>query len=221
MRMSIYSYTFDFDTFKNDIFKSVIFRYFQKWLFRSFWHFWIFFISTILRMTLSKMTFESVWIDRHPQIVSRIQGYICIYFLIKSYLLHILMLHTIVDDVVSCSFYINIFLPWCVERQDSMLYMQYVCYSPIECLLLFEVPIDSIFGVIRSTTLKGFGSIYFFAYCFYWTELEECLTRKKIKLEVWDGLDYNSIVFSVLFEFCVASQTVETPMGWFKNKLGL
>ena len=28
--MSIYSYTFDFDTFKNDTFKSVIFRYSQK-----------------------------------------------------------------------------------------------------------------------------------------------------------------------------------------------
>ena len=26
MRMSIYTYTFDFDTFKNDTFKSVIFR---------------------------------------------------------------------------------------------------------------------------------------------------------------------------------------------------
>ena len=40
MRMSIYSYTFDFDTFKNDTFKSVIFRNSQKWLFGSFWHFW-------------------------------------------------------------------------------------------------------------------------------------------------------------------------------------
>ena len=29
-RMSIYSYTFDFDTFKNDTFKRVIFRYSQK-----------------------------------------------------------------------------------------------------------------------------------------------------------------------------------------------
>ena len=29
MRMSIYSYTFDFDTFKNDTFRSVIFRYSQ------------------------------------------------------------------------------------------------------------------------------------------------------------------------------------------------
>ena len=28
--MGIYSYTFDFDTFKNDTFKSVIFRYFDK-----------------------------------------------------------------------------------------------------------------------------------------------------------------------------------------------
>ena len=36
----IYSYTFDFDTFKNDTFKSVIFRYFHKWLLRSFWYFW-------------------------------------------------------------------------------------------------------------------------------------------------------------------------------------
>ena len=110
--------------------------------------------------------------------------YFCLFFDKILSTLHP-MLHTIVDDVVSCSFYINIFLvPWCVERQDSMLYMQYVCYSPIECLLLFEVPIDSIFGVIPSTTLKGFGSIYFFAYCFYWTELENSLTRKKkIKLD--------------------------------------
>ena len=35
MRMSIYSYTFDFDTFK-----SVIFRYSQKRLFGLCWHFW-------------------------------------------------------------------------------------------------------------------------------------------------------------------------------------
>ena len=28
--VGIYSYIFDFDTFKNDTFKSVIFRYFQK-----------------------------------------------------------------------------------------------------------------------------------------------------------------------------------------------
>ena len=39
LRMSIYSYTFDFDTFKNDTFKSVIFRFSQKWLLGSFWHF--------------------------------------------------------------------------------------------------------------------------------------------------------------------------------------
>ena len=38
--MGIYSYTFDFDTFKNDPFKSVIFRYSQKWLLGPFWHFW-------------------------------------------------------------------------------------------------------------------------------------------------------------------------------------
>ena len=33
--MSIYSCTFDFDTFKNDTFKCVIFRYSQKCLFGS------------------------------------------------------------------------------------------------------------------------------------------------------------------------------------------
>ena len=40
MRMSIYSYTFNFDTFKNDTFKNVIFSYSQKWLFGPFWDYW-------------------------------------------------------------------------------------------------------------------------------------------------------------------------------------
>ena len=67
--VGIYSYTFDFDTFKNDTFKRVIFRYSQKWLFGLFWHFWRkFWFRHFQEWHFSKWHFcESVWVDRHPQ----------------------------------------------------------------------------------------------------------------------------------------------------------
>ena len=45
MAVDIYSYTFDFDTFKNNTFKSVIFTYFRKWIFGIILHFWRKFLS--------------------------------------------------------------------------------------------------------------------------------------------------------------------------------
>ena len=62
MRLSIYSYTFNFGTFKNYTFKSVIFRYSQKSLLTYLDHF-----DTFKNDTLENDTFESVWVDRHPQ----------------------------------------------------------------------------------------------------------------------------------------------------------
>ena len=59
--MGIYSYTFDFDTFKNDTFKSVIFRFSQKWLFDHFDTFGENFDFD----TFKNDTFESVWVDAH------------------------------------------------------------------------------------------------------------------------------------------------------------
>ena len=49
MRMSIYFYTFDFDTFKNDTFKSVIFRYSHLCIILAL-------LEKILILTLSRMT---------------------------------------------------------------------------------------------------------------------------------------------------------------------
>ena len=57
MAVGMYSYTFDFDTFKNDTFKSVIFRYSQKmtiWAILTLLEKIL--ILTLSRMTLSKMT---------------------------------------------------------------------------------------------------------------------------------------------------------------------
>ena len=66
--MSIYSYTFNFDIFKNDTFKSVIFRYSQKWLFGSFGE--NFDIDTFKNDTSKNDTFESVWADRYPLFIA-------------------------------------------------------------------------------------------------------------------------------------------------------
>ena len=60
--MGIYSYTFDFDTFKNDTFKSVIFKYSQQWLLGPFWHLGENFdFDTFKNDTFENDTFESVW----------------------------------------------------------------------------------------------------------------------------------------------------------------
>ena len=68
--MSIYYYTFDFDTLKNDTFKSVIFRYSQKWLLGPFWHFG----ENFEFDTFKNDTFESVYVDRHPPSVHYIKS---------------------------------------------------------------------------------------------------------------------------------------------------
>ena len=63
--------------------------------------------------------------------------------------------------------------------KDSMLYMQYVCYSgiaAIECLLLFEVPIDSIFGVIPWKDLGPY--ISFWSGSFFRSFVRALLTYK-------------------------------------------
>ena len=52
------TYTFDYDTFI-----SVIFRYSQKLLFGSFWHF----LRNIYFDSFKNDTFESVWVDAHSQ----------------------------------------------------------------------------------------------------------------------------------------------------------
>ena len=62
--MGIYSYTFNFDTFK-----SVIFRYSQKWLIGTTYVDTFgenFDFDTFMNDTLKNDTFESVWVDRHP-----------------------------------------------------------------------------------------------------------------------------------------------------------
>ena len=65
--MGIYYYTFDFDTFKNDTLKSVIFRYSQKCLLGYFDTFGQNFdFDTFKNGTFENDTFESVWVDRHP-----------------------------------------------------------------------------------------------------------------------------------------------------------
>ena len=63
MRMSIYSYTFDFDTFKNDTFKSVIFRYILR---NNYLDHFDTFGENFDFDTFNNDTFESVIVDRHP-----------------------------------------------------------------------------------------------------------------------------------------------------------
>ena len=58
MRMSIYLYTFDFDTFKNETFKSIIFRYSQKYHFDTFGENFDF--DIFKNDTFENDTFESV-----------------------------------------------------------------------------------------------------------------------------------------------------------------
>ena len=64
MRMSVYSYTFDFDTFKNDAFKSVIFADILR-------NYYLDHLDTFGENfdvdTFKNDTFESVRVDRHLQ----------------------------------------------------------------------------------------------------------------------------------------------------------